>query len=97
MIPEDLNRYDVIVAMDQQVMHDIKVAGAGRKTRARLRMMGDYCRRFEAPEIPDPYQEPKEMFAQVVEVLDDACSSLLDRIIASQKKREASSAKPESA
>jgi protein-tyrosine phosphatase len=88
LIPDDLNRYDVVVAMDKQVLHDIRVAGAGRKTTARLRMMGDYCRKFDAPEISDPFQGPKEMFPQVVDLLDDACSSLLDKIVAAQKKRE---------
>ena len=84
MVPDDLIRYHLVLGMDRQVMHDIRVVGAGRRTTAKVEMLGAYCRHYESPEIPDPFMGPKELFPRVVDLLDDACASLLEELLSAE-------------
>ncbi|MEA5422421.1 low molecular weight protein-tyrosine-phosphatase [Synechococcus sp. CCY9202] len=42
-----------------------------------------HCRRFRAREVPDPYYGGEEGFEQVLDLLEDACSGLLEALRAS--------------
>ncbi|CAK6701126.1 low molecular weight protein-tyrosine-phosphatase [Synechococcus sp. CBW1107] len=43
----------------------------------------NHCRRFRAREVPDPYYGGEEGFEQVLDLLEDACSGLLEDLRAS--------------
>jgi protein-tyrosine phosphatase len=49
-------------------------------------MMGDYIRRFPHYDyVPDPYYEGSEGFELVLDLLEDSCDNLLNRIIQQNK------------
>jgi protein-tyrosine phosphatase len=39
-----------------------------------------YCSRFDAHEVPDPYYGGAEGFEQVLDLLEDACTGLLQAL-----------------
>ena len=51
-------------------------------------MMGDYIVKLRAhyDYVPDPYYEGAEGFELALDLLEDACSNLLDEIIEKNKK-----------
>ncbi|KAK8480742.1 hypothetical protein V6N13_145206 [Hibiscus sabdariffa] len=66
----DFSDFDLILAMDKQnrVMQ--------------VRLMCSYCKKHEETEVPDPYYGGPQGFEKVLDLLEDACESLLDNILA---------------
>ncbi|KAJ6832608.1 uncharacterized protein M6B38_343015 [Iris pallida] len=50
--------------------------------REKVKLMCSYCKRHEESEVPDPYYGGPEGFDKVLDLLEDACESLLDSILA---------------
>ncbi|KAL8158496.1 hypothetical protein V2J09_000033 [Rumex salicifolius] len=87
--PSDFNEFDLILAMDKQNRADILKAFSGWKKRHNLpdeaskkvKLMCSYCKRHDEEEVPDPYYGGAQGFEKVLDLLDDACESLLDSIV----------------
>jgi len=82
--PADLQRFDRILTMDQDNLQAVQALArqlGRREGLARIEPMTSYCQRFEAQEVPDPYYGGEEGFEQVLDLLEDACSGLLARLI----------------
>ena len=47
----------------------------------KISKMTDYCREFSAREVPDPYYGGSQGFERVLDILEDACTGLLDEIV----------------
>lgn len=79
--PEDFERFDLILAMDQNNYDDLKgVRSECSAPRATLRLFCDFCIEHDETEVPDPYYGGTEGFDYVIELLEDGCSHLLDKI-----------------
>jgi len=85
--PDDLNRFDYIIGMDSSNMASIQVAAdywaskgydIPKNYRGKLKTMTSYCRKHKGEtEVPDPYYGGTQGFERVLDLLDDACSGLL--------------------
>ncbi|KAK3026197.1 hypothetical protein RJ639_040160 [Escallonia herrerae] len=88
--PSDFRDFDLILAMDQQNKDDILSAyerWSFRETlpadgHKKVRLMCSYCKRHGETEVPDPYYGGPQGFEKVLDLLEDACESLLDSIVA---------------
>ncbi|XXG88301.1 hypothetical protein AAC387_Pa12g0528 [Persea americana] len=88
--PSDFIDFDLILAMDMQNRDDIFEAFNRWKQRdslphdayKKVRVMCSYCKRHKETEVPDPYYGGPQGFEQVLDILEDACESLLDDILA---------------
>ncbi|CAA7397080.1 unnamed protein product [Spirodela intermedia] len=86
----DFRDFDLILPMDLQNKEDILKAYQRWRTKEELpkdahkkvKLMCSYCQKHEEPEVPDPYYGGPKGFEKVLDILEDACSSLLDDIIA---------------
>ncbi|KAM0883332.1 hypothetical protein ACQ4PT_031741 [Festuca glaucescens] len=88
--PSDFRDFDLILAMDRQNYEDILNSferwqqkeplpdGAPKK----VKLMCSYCKRHKESEVPDPYYGGAKGFEKVLDLLEDACESLLDDILA---------------
>ncbi|XP_022752594.1 uncharacterized protein LOC111301293 isoform X1 [Durio zibethinus] len=47
-----------------------------------VRLMCSYCKKHDETEVPDPYYGGPQGFEKVLDLLEDACESLLDNILA---------------
>ena len=76
---EDLEEFDLIVAMDRDNLAELRyLAGSARP---KLRLLGSFLpeRRGEpgqAPEVPDPYYGGAQGFEEVLDMLERACPGI---------------------
>lgn len=76
----DFERFDYILAMDMSNYKDIKAFDRNSQYGHKIFLMTDFCRSIQADEVPDPYYGGARGFEHVLDILEDACSGLLDRI-----------------
>ncbi len=82
----DFDVFDLIVGMDAGNIDDLNSLAATIEQQDKVVMMGDYIRRYpNYDHVPDPYYEGSEGFELVLDLLEDACDNLLDRIIEQNK------------
>lgn len=87
--PSDFRDFDLILAMDKSNRADILEALERWKQRDNLpsdtdkkvKLMCSYCKKHDETEVPDPYYGGQQGFEKVLDLLDDACESLLDSIL----------------
>ncbi|KAL3828547.1 hypothetical protein ACJIZ3_017349 [Penstemon smallii] len=86
--PSDFRDFDLILAMDRQNREDILKAFERWRHRETLpidadkkvRLMCSYCKTHDETEVPDPYYGGPQGFEKVLDILEDACESLLESI-----------------
>ena len=79
--PTDLQKFDLILAMDRENYHDILYLDREGKYEDKVRMMCDFATQKPEREVPDPYYGGTEGFDYVIDLLFDACSGLLDYVV----------------
>lgn len=78
----DFEDFDLIVGMDATNVDDLRQMAATIEQQDKVVMMGDYIRQYPNYDyVPDPYYEGSEGFELVLDLLEDACDNLLNRII----------------
>lgn len=82
---EDFERFDLILAMDEQNLHELKRRAAAQ-LHGRLRLIMDYApdagRRF----VPDPYYGGPQGFEEVLDLLEQAADGLLQELLQGKKR-----------
>lgn len=77
----DFEEFDVIVAMDDNNLYDLRAMAPTPEAEKKLRRMVEYMRHPGAyTYVPDPYYEGAEGFELVLDMLEDGCRSIVDRI-----------------
>lgn len=88
--PSDFKDFDLILAMDKQNKDDILAAFERWSFRETLpadsykkvKLMCSYCKKHTETQVPDPYYGGPQGFEKVLDLLEDACESLLESILA---------------
>jgi len=89
VVPDvDFDKFDYIIAMDEQNMRDLKRMAPDKKQQEKLFMMTDFSRKFSYRSVPDPYYGGDEGFELVLDLLDDACLGLLEKITDEQNSKK---------
>ena len=73
---KDTLEMDILVAMTE----DIYEALCRASGKAKVVKMYDYCTEHQVNEIPDPYYGGEEGFEYVMDILEDACSNMLESL-----------------
>ena len=84
LTPSDLQRFDLILAMDRENYQDILYLDREGKYEDKVRLICDFANHKTDKEIPDPYYGGQDGFNYVMDLLFDACGGLLDYIISSE-------------
>eukprot|EP00249_Psilotum_nudum_P019815 c27432_g1_i1 orf=295-876(-) len=87
--PTDFEDFDLILVMDNQNKEDIlKAYDRWNKkeefppdAKQKVKLMCSYCKTHKETEVPDPYYGGPAGFEKVLDLLEDACESLLDSIV----------------
>jgi protein-tyrosine phosphatase len=74
----DLDRFDHVLTMDAENLAAVHALAEGAQVRARIAPLTGHCRRFRCNEVPDPYYGGAEGFERVLDLLEDACTGLLE-------------------
>jgi protein-tyrosine phosphatase len=70
--------------MDRQNLRAVRALARPGEATARIAPLTGHCRRFRVEEVPDPYYGGEEGFDRVLDLLEDACSGLLETLQAEQ-------------
>lgn len=79
VVPEDFERFDLILAMDHDNLEWLLDACLPQ-ARERVRLMVEYARGAHPGVVPDPYYGGAKGFEQVLDLLEDACDGLLQHV-----------------
>ena len=79
---DDLSDFDLVLTMDDANLTAVQglAREAGRRATATVQPMLSYAKRFTETEVPDPYYGGEAGFEHVLDLLEDACSNLLDEL-----------------
>jgi len=82
--PDDIDAFDLIIAMDRANLLDIEATAGG--PREHIRMLGSYLpeatanANADAPDVPDPYYGGGAGFERVLDMIETACPKILDHL-----------------
>jgi len=76
----DLQSFDHILTMDGDNLAAVQSLARETRPTATITPLTDYCRRYQAREVPDPYYGGEAGFEHVLDLLEDACSGLLEAL-----------------
>jgi protein-tyrosine phosphatase len=85
VLPDDFDRFDLILAMDRSNLADLTRMAPDDQARAKLRLL----REFQQPpstaageglDVPDPYYGGPGGFDQVLDLLEASCAGLLEEV-----------------
>jgi protein-tyrosine phosphatase len=78
--PDDFDRFDFILAMDNQNLRHLKSLTPSR-CQHKLELLLDYCSEHTGLEVPDPYYGGAKDFERVLDLVETGCQSLLEFLI----------------
>lgn len=76
---EDFAYYDLVVAMDNSNVRNLKRICPTAQAHKIVKMT-DYAREHSQTEVPDPYYGGAAGFELVIDLLEDACEGLLEKV-----------------
>lgn len=82
---EDLDRFDLVLTMDEDNRRNVLALAGSDAQRARVRRFAEFCRRHRVDAVPDPYYGGTEGFEHVLDLLEDGCCGVLDTIMAGSR------------
>lgn len=77
----DFDRFDLIVAMDDENLDVLKDKARNSADKAKIVKMTAFRNKFNYTIIPDPYYGGDEGFELVLDLLEDSCSVMLQKLI----------------
>ena len=75
----DFYDFDLILGMDDANIDALREKAPDIETERKIGRMTDYCRTKVADHVPDPYYGGAQGFEYVLDILEDACSGLLEQ------------------
>jgi len=76
----DFDRFDMIIAMDDYNYRTLKYMAGSEEELRKLYKMTDFRKEWNYDEIPDPYYGGEEGFELVLDLLEDSCNGLLEKL-----------------
>ena len=76
----DFDHFDMIVAMDDSNLHNLKRMARNANDLQKLYKMTDFGQKYNYSEVPDPYYGGAEGFELVLDLLEEASEGLLKKI-----------------
>ncbi|MDQ8181897.1 low molecular weight protein-tyrosine-phosphatase [Pelagicoccus sp. SDUM812005] len=76
---EDLDRFDLILAMDNENFADLERIST-TANRHKIKRFCDFCIQHSDTEVPDPYYGGAQGFEHVLDLLEDGCQQILKQI-----------------
>ncbi|KAK4441276.1 putative low molecular weight protein-tyrosine-phosphatase [Sesamum alatum] len=92
--PSDIWDFDLILAMDQRDLDNIDRAvhctwavrqNLPTNPTKNVKLICSYCKKHKLTELPNPYFHGPHGFDKALDVLEDACESVLESIIEKEK------------
>lgn len=77
----DFEKFDLIIGMDDRNIQDLKSRAPSEEYFYKIHRMTEYCIKFnDTDTVPDPYYGGADGFELVLDLLEDACQGLLNKL-----------------
>ncbi len=76
----DFDNFDYIIGMDDENMHSLKNMARNEVDLNKLSKMTDFSKEWDYNEVPDPYYGGNAGFELVLDLLEDSCEGLLEKV-----------------
>jgi protein-tyrosine phosphatase len=76
----DLDRFDLILAMDRENLADIRQMDAGGRHAGKVRLLSEFIPECPVSDVPDPYYGGGEGFDRVIEMVESACGEIFKQL-----------------
>ena len=76
----DFDELDYIIAIDEINYNDLITLDYANKFKNKIYMMTNFAKNGKHTEVPDPYYSGPEGFELVLDILEDSCLGLLEKI-----------------
>jgi protein-tyrosine phosphatase len=76
----DFDHFDMIVAMDNEHVYSLKRRARYEDDLQKIYKMTDFRKNWDYDEIPDPFYGGEEGFELVLDLLEDSCAGLLEKL-----------------
>ncbi len=86
VVVEDFERFDLILAMDDENLRELK-RRADREYHQRIRLLMDFAPTAQRREVPDPYYGGEPGFEEVLDLLEEASVGLIEEMLAQTQTR----------
>lgn len=78
--PHHLDHFDYILAADQEILRSLYQFALTADQKNKIHLMTAFSSTYRNQEVPDPYYQGQAGFDLVLDMLEDACSGLLEHI-----------------
>ncbi|MDE2615519.1 MAG: low molecular weight phosphotyrosine protein phosphatase [Burkholderiales bacterium] len=79
LLPRDFEQHDLVLVMDHEnFRHARELCLPGQLHK--LRRFTEFCQQHKAQVVPDPYYEGAQGFEEVLDLVEDACTGLLQHV-----------------
>lgn len=77
---KDFLEFDLILAMDESNLENIRQLDTLKKYNHKIKLISDYAINRKEKNVPDPYYLGDEGFELVLDILEDFCLGLLEKV-----------------
>lgn len=77
---EDFESFDFIIAMDNDIYDTLKSMDKSKRFHNKIFKMIDFYSKDDFDEVPDPYYSSSKGFEVVLDILEDSCKGLLNKL-----------------
>lgn len=77
---EDFSNFDYILTMDNSNLKNVLNLDVKRQHHHKVKPLTTFCKIHDVREVPDPYYDRDEGFNRVLDLIEDACAELLEKI-----------------
>lgn len=81
----DFEKFDYIIAMDNANYNDLLEFDSQKNFSKKVYKMVQFCTSMTVKEVPDPYYGGPESFELMLNILEDACQGLFEKISTDHK------------
>lgn len=78
--PEDLQKFDLILVMDQENRHEVMHLSGAKERATKIQLFCQFCTEHSEKEVPDPYYGGAQGFDLVLDLLEDGCAEIIRRL-----------------
>ena len=77
---KDFTRFDYIITMDNENFAEVTSHDNLNRFAHKIFRMADFCKNIQIEEVPDPYYEGEKGFNNVLDILEDGCMGILEKL-----------------
>ena len=76
----DFLEFDMLIGMDDRNIQDLKDRAPSPEAEKKIHRMAEFCKQKQVDYVPDPYYGGASGFENVLDILEDACEGLLEKV-----------------